>query len=134
MKNKDIQDGGVMEKTKHRKEVENYRHGGDIFNVESSGEALPRRWHLRKDWKITRERAMLISEEKSFQEMKTVSGILKYLFKRKRNSVTEAVCVLSHSVMSVTPWTVAEAERATKWVWSQTSKWGPLFWRPYKPL
>jgi len=43
VKNKDIQDGGVMEKTKHRKEVENYRHGGDIFNVESSGEALPRR-------------------------------------------------------------------------------------------
>ena len=69
---------------------------------------------MRKDWKITRERAMLISEEKSFQEMKTASGILKYLIKRKRNSVTEAVCVLSHSVMSVTPWTVAEAERATK--------------------
>ena len=69
---------------------------------------------MRKDWKITRERTMLVSEEKSFREMRTASRILKYVIKTKRNSVTEVVCVLSHSVVSVTPWTVAEAERATK--------------------
>ena len=51
---------------------------------------------------------MLISEEKLFQEMRSVSGILKYLIKRKRNSVC------AHSVVSASPWTVGEAERATK--------------------
>ena len=63
---------------------------------------------MRIDWKIARERAMLISEEKLFQEMRTASGILKYLIKRKRNSVC------AHSVVSASPWTVGEAERATK--------------------
>lgn len=36
-----------------------------------------------KTWNIIRERTLWISEEKLFQEMRTASGILKYLIKKE---------------------------------------------------